>query len=457
MDPSSLVPVTIGAITGGYRVTVQNLDPTSNIVQFQTSGWINGSDGATPNQRTFGTVGGTDEVTIRYDGQASTTLTPDPNVYPLTVDSQLGSFVVQRPITSTQNGVVIPKTDFQLTITQTLPWVASTVFKGSIEGTINTDSTTLKVTFAKVAMKADGTNYALNFGGGSKVLSLNYSSSPGTTPVPAKVTSPDPKRLLLQSYGFGPHGSEKRLEMVLSRVNLDFDAPAGVTLQGADDCSAPTFDSGASGAKSYSGIDYSGVDPQRPTFGVTGCDADDVDSGIKKHNTVADPEIGVLAADDSVAGTVTRPTFLDTADKARAYLNSLQAQAQSLGRYFKQSSSLTVNDPLDSPTFTFVDGNCTLMNGAGFLVVTGTLTMRGNTNFRGIIMVLGTGVLVRNGGGNGDILGGITIGRFDRTAGGFLAPTFTTNGAGNSNIQYDSQSVSRALRSGTTVSGIREF
>jgi hypothetical protein len=245
--------------------------------------------------------------------------------------------------------------------------------------------------------------------------------------------------------------------MLVSHVNLDFDAPAGVTFQGADDCTAPTFDSGASGAKTYSGVDYSGVDPQRPTFAVTGCDSDDVNNGIKKHDTVADPEIGVLAADDSVAGTVERPSFLDTADKARAYLNSLQLQAQSMGRYFNQSGALTINDPLDSPTFTFVDGDCTLTNGAGFLVVTGTLTMRGNTNFRGVILVLGTGVVVRNGGGNGDIFGGITIARFDRTAGGFLAPTFNTNGGGNSTIQYDSQSVNRALRSGSTVSGIREF
>src|SRR5689334_18123297 len=43
-NPSSLVPVTIGAITGGYRITVQNLDPNSNIVQYQTSGWISGSN-----------------------------------------------------------------------------------------------------------------------------------------------------------------------------------------------------------------------------------------------------------------------------------------------------------------------------------------------------------------------------------------------------------------------------
>ena len=458
-NPSSLVPVTIGSITGGYRVTVQNLDPNSNRVQFQTSGWISGSNAGTPNQRTFGTVGGTDEVTIRYNGQGSTTLNPDPNVYPLTVDSQLGSFVIERPVTSTQDGVVIPRTDLELTITQTLPWAASVVFEASFQGTVNTTSTTLQVTFHKVAMKADGTNFALNFGGGSKILNLNYTASPGTTAIPARVTSPDPKRLLLQSYGFGPHGSEKRLEMLVSHVNLDFDAPAGVTFQGADDCTAPTFDSGSSGAKWYSGIDYSGVDPQRPSFAVTGCDSDDVAAGIKKHDTVVDPEIGVLASDDSVAGTVERPNFLDTADKARAYLNSLQGQAQSINRYFNPGSgnAVTVNDPLDSPSFTFVDGDCTLANGAGFLVVTGTLTMRGNTSFRGVILVLGTGVVVRNGGGNGDILGGITIARFDRTAGGLLAPTFNTNGGGNSTIQYDSQSLNRALRSGSNVSGIREF
>jgi hypothetical protein len=140
-------------------------------------------------------------------------------------------------------------------------------------------------------------------------------------------------------------------------------------------------------------------------------------------------------------------------------LNSLQAEAQSINRYYKPGSggTVTVNDALDSPTFTFVDGDCTLANGAGFLVVTGTLTMRGNTSFRGVILVLGTGVVVRNGGGNGNILGGITIARFDRTTGGFLSPTFTTNGGGNSTIQYDSQSLNRALRSGSNVSGIREF
>src|SRR6185437_16726799 len=109
--------------------------------------------------------------------------------------------------------------------------------------------------------------------------------------------------------------------------------------------------------------------------------------------------------------------FLDTADKARAYLSGLQAQAVSIDRYFTPPTggSVTVNDPLDAPAFTFIDGDCTLTNGAGLLVVTGTLTMRGDTNFHGAILVLGAGRVIRDGGGNGEILGAILIARFDRS------------------------------------------
>jgi hypothetical protein len=454
-DPNSLVPITVGGITGGYRVTVENMDPDSHIVEFQTSGSINGSNAATPYQRTFGTVGGTDEVTIRYAGQASTTLTPDPYSFPLTLDSSLGSFVIERPATSTQNDVVIARTPFELTITQTRPWAATTTLEGTFEGEVDTTATTLKVTFNKASVKADGTTYALNLPSGTQVLDLSYSSSPSTTSIPARVTSPDPKRLLVKSYGFGPQGSRKRLELMISRANFEFEAPAGVTLRGADDCSALSLDTGSSGAKYYSGVDHAGVDPQRPSFAVSPCDQDDANAGIKKHDTVADPEIGLLTDDASGADAVEQPSFLDTADKARAYLNGLQAKAQSIGRYF--NGSITINDSVDSPQFTFVDGDCTLTSGSGFLVVTGTLTMRGNTNFNGAILVLGTGELIRNGGGNGDILGGITIAKFGRSSGNFMAPTFSTNGGGNSNVQYDSAALSRGLGSGMNVSGIREF
>jgi hypothetical protein len=454
-DPTSLVPVNIGAVVGGYRVTIENMDPNSHIVGFQTSAIIDSGDAGKTFQKTFGTVGGTDEVTIRYQGQADTTLTPDPYTFPLTTDSALGSFVIERPASSTKDDVSIPKTGFEITITQTLPWAATTYLEGTFEGEVDTNATTVKVTFDKAYVKADGTKYALNLESGTKVLDLKYTSSPGTTNIPAKVTSPDPKRLLIKSYGFGPQGAEKHLEMLVNHANFEFETPAGFMVKGADDCSAMSFDAGASGAKTYSGVDHAGVEPQRPAFAVSACDQDDVDAGIKKHDTVIDPEIGILGDDETTSGTVDTPSFLDSADRARAYLNSLQDKAQSTGRLF--NGSKTVNDSLNTPMFTFVDGDCTLTSGAGMLVVTGTLTMRGNTDFKGIILVLGKGVLIRNGGGNGDIFGGITIAAFGRTAGGFTSPTFNTNGGGNSTIQYDSAALGNALGSGTNVSGIREF
>jgi len=456
-DPSSetsLVPVTVGTVTGGYRVTVENMDPNSHIVEFQTSASIDNGDTGATYKKTFGTVGGSDEVTISYSGQPGTTLSPNQYTFPLTSDSALGSFVITRPVSSTADDVVIPKTGFEITITQSLPWAATTYLEGTFEGEVDTASTTVKVTFDKASVKADGTTYALNLGG-TQVLSLSYTSSPSTTSIPAKVTSPDPKRLLLKSYGFGPQGAQKRLELMISKANFEFEVPAGVTFRGADDCTPLTLDTGSSGAKTYSGVDLAGVEPQRPAFAVTPCDENDAKAGIKKPETVVDPEIGLLGDDDTTPGTVETPSFLQSADRARAYLNNLQAKAQSIGRYFK--SGTTVNDSVDAPRFTFVDGDCTLDGGSGFLVVTGTLTLNGNPNFKGAILVLGTGVLIRNGGGNGDIYGGIVVAAFGRKSGNFTAPTFLTNGGGNSTIQYDSAALQTGIGSGQNVSGFREF
>jgi len=458
-DAASLVPVNLGVVTGGYRVTVENMDPNSHIVEFQTAATIDGGDAGKTFQKTFGTVGGTNEVTIRYDGQATTTLTPDPNVFPLTLDSALGSFVIERPVSSTADDVVIPKTGFEITITQSLPWAATTTLEGTFEGEVDTAGTTVKVTFDKALVKADGTKYALNLASGTQVLNLAYTSSPGTTPVAAKVTSPDPKRLLIKSYGFGPQGAEKRLELMLSKANFEFETPAGFLMKGADDCTPLSMNTGNSGAKTYSGIDLAGEEPQRPAFAVSPCDEAKAKASIERPEDVVDPEVGILGDDDTIPGTVEQPSFLDSADRARAYLTSLQSKAQSTGRYFKPAinSATKISDSVNNPMFTFVDGDCSLSDGAGFLVVTGTLTIRGNTNFKGVILVLGKGELIRNGGGDGNIYGGITIAAFDRNAGGFTAPSFHVNGGGNSTIQYDSSALRTAISSGTNVSGIREF
>ena len=91
-------------------------------------------------------------------------------------------------------------------------------------------------------------------------------------------------------------------------------------------------------------------------------------AGIIKHDTVVDPEIGSLTDDASGANVVEQPSFLDTADKARAYLNGLQAKAQ-IDRTLLQTRewfATTINDSINSPMFTFVDGDCHADERLGF-------------------------------------------------------------------------------------------
>ena len=115
----------------------------------------------------------------------------------------------------------------------------------------------------------------------------------------------------------------------------------------------------------------------------------------------------------------------------------------------------------DPKQITFVDGDVDLGagdQGAGLLVVTGKLTTHGNTNFKGIIMVLGEGSVERSGGGNGIIAGGIIVAKFDKTSGDFEAPTFTTDGGGSSLVQYDSTAIGEAMEGipGFQVVGVME-
>ncbi|MFL6227805.1 MAG: hypothetical protein ACJ741_03390 [Pyrinomonadaceae bacterium] len=253
-------------------------------------------------------------------------------------------------------------------------------------------------------------------------------------------------------------------------------------MRGADDCTPMTFDTGSSGAKGYSGSDNCVAsdptctpDPARPAFAVTACDENDAEAGISKPGTVSpDPKIGILDSGTAPGATMTTapvdtPDFLKSADKARAYLNDLENAARSQGRYFTGPRAVTTADgTAASPNITFVDGDCSLGSGVGGLVIcTGAVTTSGNISFDGVFLALGGGTLTRSGGGNGDINGSIVVAKFDRTWPAadnalphpFYAPTFNTNGGGNSDIKYSSSAVNSALNllSAPSVAGFLEY
>lgn len=271
-----------------------------------------------------------------------------------------------------------------------------------------------------------------------------------TDPDNTPVASGEPSRLRLRVTGYGPKGALKKLELVVNRTNFDFTPVATIMMRSSDDGTPMTFSTGNSAAKDYSGHDHAGSGAVLPAFGSTSNTDMDIQIDAANKNTVADP----IAENVDLSKL---PTWLQSASQARAFLKAQKANAASQGRYFTSFSGDAGSSA--SPAFTFVDGDCSLGGGAGLLIVTGELTMSGNPSFEGLILVLGDGAVHRNGGGNGNIYGSITVARFDKTGnGGFLAPTFHTNGGGNSTIQYDSVAVRKALNlAGPVVQGVREF
>ena len=97
-----------------------------------------------------------------------------------------------------------------------------------------------------------------------------------------------------------------------------------------------------------------------------------------------------------------------------------------------------------APKITYINGDATLSGGAGVLVVTGTLTFNGNTNFDGLILVIGQGIMNVQGGGGGQVNGEVLIANTNsRTAPyGQLAtlgpPLLNWSGGGSNFIQYNS-------------------
>jgi hypothetical protein len=294
-------------------------------------------------------------------------------------------------------------------------------------------------------------------------LSISDPDDPNRTALLANPTYV-PSRLLITSTGYGPKGSIKQMKMLVNQSYFDFTARSTLLMRGAEDCSdMATFEIGDSNAKDYNGNDGAiPPKPALPVFGTTcpanATQATNTVNGSKPNTVTSNPQGKVADIPNSDLAA-----WLQDANTARALLLDLAAQGQSTGRYFTGTPSDLGSS--SDPKFTFVDGNCSMGSGAGLLVVTGTLTMSGNAGFDGVILVLGDGVLVRNGGGNGDILGAMVVAKFARTWPAaeniqphpFLAPTFNTNGGGNSNVQYNSTNVNNAMNLlGNRLMGIVE-
>lgn len=269
-----------------------------------------------------------------------------------------------------------------------------------------------------------------------------------------------PKRIQVQSTGYGPNGSVKRMEMIVQKVSFEFEPDAMLLVRSSDSGALAnmSFDIGTSAAKFYSGHDNAAAETDLPAFGVTSAgDLVVADSAITKGSTVQDTKTYLVDFADL-------PSWLHTADAARSFLNDMQIVARSMGRYYTSFSGMAGSTA--SPAYTFVNGNVTLDGGAGLLIVTGNLVLNGNAVFNGTILVLGEGKVIRDGGGNGTILGSIYVARFARSWPSsqngdphpFLAATVSIGGGGTANFIYDSNWVQKSKDAlGDIVRDVREY
>jgi hypothetical protein len=99
-----------------------------------------------------------------------------------------------------------------------------------------------------------------------------------------------------------------------------------------------------------------------------------------------------------------------------------------------------------NPVVDYVSGDLTVNgnhDGYGLLVVTGTLHFGGNFNWHGTVLVVGDGQVEFSGGGNGQIIGTMLAAKIwdNHTDMNLLqsngTPSFTWTGGGGNGVQYD--------------------
>lgn len=284
-----------------------------------------------------------------------------------------------------------------------------------------------------------------------------------------------PDRLTIQVAGFGPRDSRKNMEIVIDRYTVDYEVNAVVTLPNGTG-TPMNFALGDSNVTSTSGVDASGTGTTLDAYAVNNVDlntTNNVIDGCLPDGSNCGNGPNVTPGNPAALTGNNTPSFLESVTKARQFLYGDEGMMQAAinqGRYFttQEAAKASVAGLGASNTegvLTFIDGNLTLgpgnPSGQGTLIVTGNLILDGNFNWNGVIMVFGTGNVLRSGGGHGNIYGALFVANFTKEGAdtdAFGAPTFNTNGGGSSNIQYSSNAVDMAKAvGGHAIHGVREF
>ncbi len=261
------------------------------------------------------------------------------------------------------------------------------------------------------------------------------------------------------STGYAPLGARRTLKMRLTdsggsitQFNLD-NIPAVITLLGDN----PSGSAGNSAAHSLTGTDCVAGE-EKPILGAVGA----ANAQYLWQNSFEDNKTNTWDTTLPVSGTTGVATDISTPNVAmhvtgKVPFNNSATNARAFIAAMTKVASTIVDDgdsmpsgalgTASAPKIVVAKGDLTLhAGGAGILIVQGDLTLNGNFSYDGLIFVLGTGQVRRNGGGNGEIRGGILVGAFTSTSPTFNLPAeVDTGGGGNSLIRYCSDAINKAI------------
>jgi hypothetical protein len=459
-----------------YAITGISDPDNSREVIYSTAGGFN-SNSISTSSSSLSLGGG---VSVTYTPQSSTNITTNGN-------PTLGTLAFSGVKNNSNIDFTSQATTFTLQITEAgpLPIGSSTPIsvsvKATFQGSITSTGSIVSLKFPNQTIEVAGIGTLFTMP--SQTIQLPVSGT--VTTLQTTVASPEPGRLIVKVVGYGPHGASKNLQMMVSRLGIDYDPVATFAIRGAgnDSTGTSTISIGSSANYVYSGLDNTLGQPL-PAFLVTTTPDFTNLSNLKSNNLNAltgdstgfIPNLKQATLPTDVA---LLPKWLQTTSDpvygARAFVEQLRKASQqqfygcgsstsaSCDRYFNTAGGDAAPSEFGTGTtdglFTFVDGDVSLPNsgGKGLLVVTGTLSMNGSQTFEGLVLVLGGGVLDRSGGGNGTSLGAFVVAKFNGT-GDFLAPTFTSSGSGTSTLQLDRNKVKTALRlGGIPVLSVSEY
>jgi hypothetical protein len=257
-------------------------------------------------------------------------------------------------------------------------------------------------------------------------------------------------RVMITAAGGTLGGSLEVVQAIVEQDPLLPPTPkAGITIIGP----TPVWSPGNSAAKLYTGDDCNGSGEPGVFVPAVGLISDTAAADVIAVPDKPTYESGGLAPDDTIANLndTSHPAVSEPLDPRWQDCQELH----DLVTYLKGKAKTLCLDgttcalPAAAPdNFIYVDDDYEPgpISGEGLLIVTGTLTLDGQTDWDGIIMVIGEGHLIRSGAGNGQIFGGVIVadvagaddifGNSDDCGTGLLPATWDTSGGGSGTVSY---------------------